>query len=127
MSRKNAVAIPGQEPINPAETQSNPDEAVEYGRSGKARPIRTLRVPVAPAITDRPDPSRPATAFVNSAEHDMDMADAIDLDNQGKLQKSVLTEQGWYCPLNTEVQRIERRKNGKPDLVEIAQQVPVEG
>ena len=95
-------------------------------KSGQARPIKKLRAVVPEAILDRPDPSRPPDAFVNSALYDMDMADAMDLDNEGKLQRSVLTEQGWYCPQNTQRQQIERKKANKAELVVIQDKQPNE-
>lgn len=115
---KRKVAVPGAKEPTPESTQSDPDEAIAMAQSGKARHIAKPRAEMAPAIMDKADPERPDSAAVN-AETTMTEEGAKELDRAGKIQRSVLTENGWYCPQNSMLERQKRKKAGETEMVEI--------
>lgn len=131
MPRKLTTQTPGEtqtqdpedddqgEGLDPSATVSDPDAAIAAGQAGRARKIEKPRAPVAPAnLGPRPDSTRAGTANIN-AKQQTTTAEAIELDRQGKLQRPVLTEAGWYCPQNSLKERAARRKAGDSEFAEI--------
>jgi hypothetical protein len=95
---KAEAAVDPEAPAEPAGEpgQSDIEAALAAGQAGEARPIPTVRAPVAPAVMPRPDPERKRTAAVNQAAT-MTYAEAMASLNAGTLERSVLTERGWVA------------------------------
>lgn len=125
-NREYTTKTPGEVPelleqaeADPGAFSSDQDAAVEAGQQGRARRIAKPRAPVAPAdLGGRADTTRPETAAIN-ARKQMTVAEAMALDNQAKLERSVMTEQGWYVPRNSFKEQAERRRNGQPAIVQV--------
>lgn len=128
MTRKLNPQVPGEPPqaddpaLDGADDEAvgpDDDAAVEAGRQGRARRVAKPRAPVAPAdLGDRADTTRPPSAGINTkpqASYD----EAMEQDRMGKLQRSVLTEKGWYVPQNSLRERMARKKQGEAEFVQI--------
>lgn len=102
--RPRQVREPGAEPQaetpDSAAAQSDPDAAIVAARAGKARKIEKPK-PAVPKSRVVGDPERPAEAAVN-AKREMSYDEAMALRSEGKLDRSVLTEQGWVMRNETE-------------------------
>lgn len=95
------------------------DAAIAAGQKGKARKISKPRAPVAPAkLGPNADSTRSGAANIN-AKQQMTTNEAKAIDRTGKMQRPVLTEAGWYCPLNSAKERAARRKQGEEEFVDI--------
>lgn len=99
------VRSPGTEPeaqladlVDPADTKSDPDAAIEAAAQGKARRIAKPRAPVAPSAIVG-DPQRPAEQPVN-LKREMPYAEAMQALERGELKRNVLTERGWVVAPN---------------------------
>lgn len=87
------VEVAAQGATEPGE--SNVDKAIAAGQSGRAHKIAKPK-PIVPASKVKGDPERPAEAAVN-AKKEMSYEQAMKLLAEGKLTRSVLTEQGWVA------------------------------
>lgn len=131
MNRKLTTQTPGEtqtpdaeddeqaEAFDPSATVSDPDAAIAAGQAGRARKIEKPRAPLAPAnLGPTADSTRSGAANINAKQQTT--ADAAkELDRAGKLQRPMLTEAGWYCPLNSLKERAARKKAGDSEFVEI--------
>lgn len=131
MPRKLTTQTPGEpqttdaedddqgEGFDPSATVSDPDAAIAAGQAGRARKIEKPRAPLAPAnLGPTADSTRTGAANIN-AKQQMTTDEAKELDRTGKLQRPMLTDAGWYCPLNSLKERTARKKAGDSELVEI--------
>lgn len=102
--RPSRVQQPGAEPqAAEAPGESDVDEAIAAAQSGRARKIAKPK-PQVPASRVRGDPERPKEAAVN-AKREMSYDEAMKLRREGKLTRSVLTDEGWVTPLPSEEQQ----------------------
>ena len=99
------VRQPGEAQVAPEQPagESNVDEAIATAQSGRTRKIAKPRAPVAPSKV-KGDPQRPPEAAVN-AKREMSYAEAMKLRAEGKLDRAVLTEQGWVPRNETEAEK----------------------
>lgn len=131
MPRKLTTKTPGEtqthdpdsdeqgEGFDPSAAVSDPDAAIAAGQAGRARKIEKPRAPLAPAdLGSRPDTTRTSAANIN-AKQQTTTEEAKELDRKGKLQRPVLTEAGWYCPLNSLKERAARKKAGDSEFIDI--------
>lgn len=109
---------PEQEPQDHNAYISDPDAAIDAGRAGNARRIAKPLTPVAPAVLTVPDETRPDSAAIN-AKPGMSIKDAKELDRKARLQRPVMTVEGWYCPRNSLTEQRARKKNQEAPIVEI--------
>ena len=116
------VAVPGESAFalteDPSAFVSDPDAAVEAGRAGRARKILKPVAAVAPAALTVPDDTRASNAPIN-AKAAMSVDEAKALDRKARLERPVMTPEGWYCPQNTRKQQMERKKAGADLIVDI--------
>ena len=121
------VSVPGeaqsahdltQQSQNQHDFVSDPDAAVEAGRSGKARKIAKPLMVVPQAVLLKPDDTRTDSAPIN-AKASMSIDQAMSLDRKAKLQRPVMTESGWYCPRNSASEQKARKKNNEEPIVDI--------
>lgn len=107
------------EGLDPSATVSDPDAAIAAGQAGRARKIKKPRAPLAPAdLGPSPDSTRSGAANIN-AKQQATADEAKELDRKGKLQRPVLTEDGWYCPLNSLKERAARKKAGDSEFLAV--------
>ena len=107
------------EGLDPSATVSDPDAAIAAGQAGRARKIEKPRAPLAPAdLGPSPDSMRSGAANIN-AKQQATADEAKELDRKGKLQRPVLTEAGWYCPLNSLKERSARKKAGDSEFLAV--------
>lgn len=107
------------EALDPSATVSDPDAAIAAGQAGRARKIEKPRAPLAPAdLGPSPDSTRSGAANIN-AKQQATADEAKELDRKGKLQRPVLTEAGWYCPLNSLKERSARKKAGDSEFLAV--------
>ena len=107
------------EALDPSATVSDPDAAIAAGQAGRARKIEKPRSPLAPAdLGPTADSTRSGAANIN-AKQQATADEAKELDRKGKLQRPVLTEAGWYCPLNSLKERSARKKAGDSEFLAV--------
>lgn len=122
-AQRKAVSVPGEvasahDLTNPQDFVSDPDAAVAAGRSGRARKILKPVLPVAPAVLLTPDDTRASNAPIN-AKSVMSVDAAKALDRKAKMQRPVMTPEGWYCPRNSASEQKARKKNNEDPIVDI--------
>lgn len=83
----------------PADTEHDENAAIAAAQSGGTHKVAKPR-PAAPKSPVVGDPARPKDAVVNQRE-EMSYDEAMKLLAEGKLTRSVLTEQGWVAVTKT--------------------------
>jgi len=93
MVRRAAPA--SRQPGSTADTERSDDAALEAGQQGKTHKVSKHPDPATlPKSQVQGDPERPGDTPVNT-KPEMKYADAMRLLDEGKLKRSVLTDQGW--------------------------------